>query len=171
MKHGCKLIIIDYVQLMKSTSKRAQGNSELEISEIMQGIRTTSKELKVPTIVLAQLNRDVEKRSVEAIPQLSDLRESGSIEQEADAVLLLYRPSYYAKSEERMFQMAQKRQMGVPEFKQLAELIIAKQRRGPVGTVPFRFLKELAHFESEDPDRPLYSNDESQRQIHPGATP
>lgn len=167
MKHGCRLIIIDYVQLMKSTSKRAQGNRELEISEIMQGIRTTAKELKVPTIVLAQLNRDAEKRSVDGVPQLSDLRESGSIEQEADLVGLLYRPSYYAKSDERMYQMATKRQMDVQDFKQLAELIIAKQRRGPVGTVPLRFVKELAHFVSEDPDRPLYSNRDDQRQRPP----
>lgn len=164
MKHGCKLIIIDYVQLMKSTSKRAQGNRELEISEIMQGIIDTGKELKVPTIVLAQLNRDTEKRSVEGIPQLSDLRESGSIEAGAHFVGLLYRPLYYAKSEERMSQMAKKREMDVADFKMLAELIIAKQRRGPVGTVPLRFTKELAHFTSEDPDRPMWSNDPNQRQ-------
>ena len=164
VKHGAKLIIIDYVQLMKSTSKRAQGNRELEISEIMQGIIDTAKEMKVPIIVLAQLNRETEKRSVDGVPQLSDLRESGSIEAGADFVGLLYRPSYYAKSEERLRQMADKREMTVDEFKKVAELIIAKQRRGPVGTVPLRFVKEYAHFESEDPDRPLYSNRDEQRQ-------
>lgn len=164
VKHGARLIIIDYVQLMKSTTKRAQGNRELEISEIMQGIIDTAKEMKVPIIVLAQLNRETEKRSVDGVPQLSDLRESGSIEAGAHFVGLLYRPSYYAKSEERLRQMADKRDMSVDEFKKLAELIIAKQRRGPVGTVPLRFVKEYAHFESEDPDRPLYSNRDDQRQ-------
>lgn len=164
VKHKAALIIIDYVQLMKSTSKRAQGNRELEISEIMQGIIDTAKEMKVPIIVLAQLNRETEKRSVDGVPQLSDLRESGSIEAGAHFVGLLYRPSYYAKSEERLRQMADKREMSVDEFKKLAELIIAKQRRGPVGTVPMRFVKEYAHFESEDPDRPLYSNRDDQRQ-------
>lgn len=164
LKHGATLSIIDYAQLMRSTSKRAQGNRELEINEIMQGIRTTGKELKIATLVLAQLNRDVEKRGVEGIPQLSDLRESGSIEQEADLVGLLYRPYYYAKSEERAQQWANKRELGLEEFKQLAELIIAKQRRGPVGTVPLRFIKELAEFTSEDPERPLYSNNPTRRQ-------
>lgn len=164
VKHAAQLIIIDYVQLMKSTSKRAQGNRELEISEIMQGIIDTAKEMKVPIIVLAQLNRETEKRSVDGIPQLSDLRESGSIEAGAHFVGLLYRPSYYAKSDERLRQMADKREMSVDEFKLVAELIIAKQRRGPVGTVPMRFVKEYAHFESEDPDRPMYSNRDDQRQ-------
>lgn len=164
VKHGARLIIIDYVQLMKSTSKRAQANRELEISEIMQGIIDTAKEMKVPIIILAQLNRETEKRSVDGVPQLSDLRESGSIEAGSHFVGLLYRPSYYAKSDERLRQMAEKREMGVDEFKTLAELIIAKQRRGPVGTVPLRFVKEYAHFESEDPERPLYSNRDEERQ-------
>jgi replicative DNA helicase len=97
-KHGWNLIVIDYLQRMRSTSKRAQGSRELEINEIAQGISETAKELNVPIIVLVQLNRESERRE-DKVPQLSDLRESGSIEQEARFVALLHRPVYYALTE------------------------------------------------------------------------
>ncbi len=161
---GVKLIIVDYLQLMRSTSKRAQGNRELEIAEIMQALIDTAKEMQVAIIALAQLNRDTEKRSIEGIPQLSDLRESGSIESGAHFVGLLYRPSYYFNTDDKIRIQAEKREMSEEAFKSHAELIIAKHRRGPVGTVPLRFVKEFARFESEDPSRPLYSNNPEKRQ-------
>jgi replicative DNA helicase len=158
-----ELIIIDYIQRMKSTSKRAQMSRELEISEIAQGISATAKELQVPIVVLAQLNRETEKRT-DGRPQLSDMRESGSMEAEAHFVGLLYRPSYYAKSEAHLATLAEKYKMDVEDFKRYTELIVAKQRRGPVGTVRLKFAKEYAKFEDEDPDRPLFSNRADERQ-------
>jgi replicative DNA helicase len=158
-----RLIIIDYIQRMCSTSRRAQSSREQELNEIAQGISQTAKELQVPIVVLAQLNREVEKRHSNR-PQLADLRESGSMEQEAHFVGLLYRPSYYAKGDDHMRDLAEKYEMSVPEFLRYTELIIAKQRRGPVGTVKLRFTKEYAKFESQDEERPLYSNRLDERQ-------
>jgi replicative DNA helicase len=162
-KLGVRLIIIDYIQRMCSTSRRAQSSREQELNEIAQGISQTAKELQVPIVVLAQLNREVEKRHSNR-PQLADLRESGSMEQEAHFVGLLYRPSYYAKGDDHMRDLAEKYEMSVPEFLRYTELIIAKQRRGPVGTVKLRFTKEYAKFESQDEERPLYSNRLDERQ-------
>jgi len=130
-----QLIIIDYLQLLRSPSRRAQENRQLEISEISAGIKGLAKELKVPIIVVAQLNRQPEARSG-GKPRLSDLRESGSIEQDADLVGLLVRPEVYEEDPE------------VREEKSgEAELIIAKQRNGPVGEIPLTFLKEFTRFE------------------------
>jgi replicative DNA helicase len=95
-----QLIVIDYLQLLKSTTRRAQDNRQLEISEISSGIKGLAKELKLPIIVLAQLNRQPEARSG-GKPRLSDLRESGSIEQDADLVGLLVRPEVYEKTKTR----------------------------------------------------------------------
>lgn len=130
-----QLIVIDYLQLLRSTTRRAQDNRQLEISEISAGIKGLAKELKVPIIVLAQLNRQPEARSG-GKPRLSDLRESGSIEQDADLVGLLVRPEVYEEDEEARAEKAGE-----------AELIIAKQRNGPVGEVPLTFLKEFTRFE------------------------
>ncbi len=130
-----RLIVIDYLQLLKSTTRRAQDNRQLEISEISSGIKALAKELKLPIIVLAQLNRQPEARSG-GKPRLSDLRESGSIEQDADLVGLLVRPEVYEEDEEARAEKAGE-----------AELIIAKQRNGPVGEVPLTFLKEFTRFE------------------------
>ncbi|HSH38737.1 MAG TPA: replicative DNA helicase [Chthoniobacterales bacterium] len=130
-----QLIVIDYLQLLKSTTRRAQDNRQLEISEISSGIKGLAKELKVPIIVLAQLNRQPEARSG-GKPRLSDLRESGSIEQDADLVGLLVRPEVYEEDEDARAEKAGE-----------AELIIAKQRNGPVGEVPLTFLKEFTRFE------------------------
>ena len=168
MKFAVKLIIIDYVQRMKSTSKRAQGNREQEINEIAMGISETAKELKVPIVVLAQLNRKNEERA-DKTPELSDFRESGSLEQEAHLVGLLHRPSYYCRSDLKLSEQAEKYKMTVEEFKELTELIIAKQRRGPVGTIKLRFIKEYAQFQSEDEERPLFSNRADERQQKPAA--
>src|ERR1700747_531179 len=119
-----RLIIVDYLQLLRSTSRRAQDNRQLEISEISAGLKALAKELKIPVIVVAQLNRQPEQRtgSGKGVPRLADLRESGSIEQDADLVGLLVREEYYADSDEER-----------TELKGKAELIIAKQRNGPIG--------------------------------------
>ena len=130
-----QLIIVDYLQLLRSPSRRAQDNRQLEISEISAGIKSLAKELKIPIIVVAQLNRQPEARTG-GKPRLSDLRESGSIEQDADLVGLLVRPEIYEEDEEARAEKAGE-----------AELIIAKQRNGPVGEIPLTFLKEFTRFE------------------------
>ncbi len=137
-KHDIALIVIDYLQLLRSTSRRAQDNRQLEIAEISAGIKALSKELKLPIIVLAQLNRNPENRTGDSKgrPRLSDLRESGSIEQDADLVGLLVREEYYADTDEEKAETEGK-----------ATLIIAKQRNGPVGEVSLTFLKEYTRFE------------------------
>src|SRR6058998_2437882 len=131
-----QLIIVDYLQLLRSTSRRSQDNRQLEISEISAGLKGLAKELKIPIIVVAQLNRQPEQRSG-GKPRLSDLRESGSIEQDADLVALLVRPELYEEDEEARVEKAGE-----------AELIIAKQRNGPVGEIPLTFLKEYTRFET-----------------------
>src|SRR6476659_6915531 len=130
-----KLIVVDYLQLLRSTSRRAQDNRQLEISEISAGLKALAKELKIPIIVVAQLNRQPEQRTG-GKPRLSDLRESGSIEQDADVVGLLVRPEIYEEDEDARAEKAGE-----------AELIIAKQRNGPVGEIALTFLKEFTRFE------------------------
>jgi replicative DNA helicase len=137
-QHDIQLIVIDYLQLLRSSSRRAQDNRQLEISEISAGIKALAKELDLPIIVLAQLNRQPDIRAKEGgRPRLSDLRESGSIEQDADLVGLLVRPEYYETDEDAKQEKAGE-----------AELIIAKQRNGPTGDVPLTFLKEYTRFEN-----------------------
>lgn len=137
-RHDIQLIVIDYLQLLKSNSKRGQENRQVEVAEISSGVKALAKELKIPIIVLAQLNRNPESRTGDSKgrPRLSDLRESGSIEQDADFVGLLWREEYYADDDE------EKR-----EGEGKSELIIAKQRNGPVGTVPLTFIKQITRFE------------------------
>jgi replicative DNA helicase len=137
------LIVIDYLQLLRSNSKRAQENRQIEIQEISAGIKALAKELKIPVIVLAQLNRNPEQRTGDSKgrPRLSDLRESGTIEQDADVVGLLYREKYYADSDEDKKEAAGK-----------ATLIIAKQRNGPTGDVPLTFIEEFTRFEERAED-------------------
>lgn len=137
-KSGLGLIVIDYLQLLKSPSKRGQENRQIEIAEISNGIKALAKELNIPIIVLAQLNRKSEDRG-DGKPRISDLRESGSIEQDADVVGLLYRSAYYAKDADDRDEKGGE-----------AELIIAKQRNGPTGEVPLTFLNEFTRFESRD---------------------
>jgi replicative DNA helicase len=133
-----QLIIVDYLQLLRSTSRRSQDNRQLEISEISAGIKGLAKELAIPIIVAAQLNRNPEIRtgSGKGVPRLADLRESGSIEQDADLVGLLVREEYYADTDEER-----------EELKGKAQLIIAKQRNGPIGDVKLTFLNEFTRFE------------------------
>jgi len=137
-QYGIKLFVIDYLQLLHSTSRRAE-NRQQEISEISGGLKALAKELSVPVIVLSQLNRELEKRGPGERPRLSDLRESGAIEQDADLVGLLYRESKNKDGDEE------------PEMEQDAiavKLYIAKQRNGPTGDVDLTFLKSYTRFES-----------------------
>lgn len=137
-RHDVSLIIVDYLQLLRSTSRRGQENRQIEISEISAGIKGLAKELKIPILVAAQLNRNPENRTGDSKgrPRLSDLRESGSIEQDADLVGLLVRQEYYADTDEEK-----------DETEGKADLIIAKQRNGPTGDVPLTFIKEFTRFE------------------------
>jgi replicative DNA helicase len=136
--HQIELLVVDYLQLLRSTSRRAQDNRQIEISEISAGIKSLAKELKIPIIVIAQLNRQPDTRAKEGgRPRLSDLRESGSIEQDADVVGLLVRSEYYETDDEAKQEKAGE-----------ADLIIAKQRNGPTGDVALTFLKEYTRFEN-----------------------
>ncbi len=133
-QHGIKLFVIDYLQLLHSTSRRAE-NRQQEIADISNGIKALAKELNVPVIVLAQLNRELEKDKSRK-PRLSDLRESGSIEQDADLVGLLYKPSSGDEEDGQ-------EQESIP-----VNLLIAKQRNGPTGDVNLTFMKSYTRFES-----------------------
>lgn len=127
---GIELIILDYLQLMRSTVQ--SESRQQEISEISRSLKALARELSVPVIALSQLSRAVESRQ-DHKPQLSDLRESGAIEQDADLVILLMREEYYNPTEEN---------------KGVADVMIAKQRNGPVGTVKLAFIKEYMRFEN-----------------------
>ena len=127
-QHDIKLLAVDYLQLMDSPGAE---NRQQEISNISRGLKSLAMELDIPIIAVSQLNRSVEMRE-EKKPRMSDLRESGSIEQDADLVLLLHRDGYY----------------NAEKNPKDADLIIAKQRNGPIGTVKLTFLNECMRFES-----------------------
>ena len=137
-QYGIKLFVIDYLQLLNSTSRRAE-NRQQEIADISNGIKALAKELNVPVIVLSQLNRELEKEKNRK-PRLSDLRESGAIEQDADLVCLLYKPESEKSSEE---EEAAGQTEAIP-----VNLLIAKQRNGPTGDVHLTFLKGYTRFEN-----------------------
>jgi replicative DNA helicase len=127
-EHDVQLIIVDYLQLMRGDSVRG-GNREQEISSISRGLKQTAKELNIPVIALSQLSRAVETRGGDKRPQLSDLRESGAIEQDADIVSFLYRPEYYGITVD---------EEGMPT-KDAAEVIVSKHRNGGTGSVKIKF--------------------------------
>jgi len=131
MEHDIKMVIIDYLQLMRIGRKRIESRFQ-EVSEIVREIKAIAKELNINIIALSQLSRDVEKRGTDALPKLSDLRESGEIEQTADMVLFIHRDDYYDSSNTKTG---------------LANLIIAKQRNGPTGKVELVFRKDVSRFE------------------------
>jgi replicative DNA helicase len=135
---GIKLFVIDYLQLLHSTSRRAE-NRQQEIAEISGGLKALAKELKVPVLVLSQLNRELEKRGPGERPRLSDLRESGAIEQDADLVGLLYRETKNKDGDD---------EVEVEQEALAVKLYIAKQRNGPTGDVDLTFLKSYTRFES-----------------------
>ncbi len=131
-EHGLDLIVIDYLQLMSGSSRRNLGDRQQEVSEISRSLKALAREMDVPVVALSQLSRSVESRTVKR-PMLSDLRESGSLEQDADVVAFLYREDYYIPD---------------TDLKNVAELIIAKHRNGPTGTVNLFFHKNFAKFVS-----------------------
>jgi replicative DNA helicase len=139
-QHGVKLFVVDYLQLLHSTSRRAE-NRQQEITDISGGLKALAKELNVPVIVLSQLNREPEKREGGAKPRLSDLRESGAIEQDADVVGLLYKPGKGAGEDEEGG-------AGEEPEAEPVNLLIAKQRNGPTGDVKLTFLRQITRFES-----------------------
>jgi replicative DNA helicase len=130
---GLGMVIVDYVGLMDPSNKRENTNQDL--SEIMKSLKGLSKELSVPVLALSQLSRNTERREAHR-PQLSDLRDSGSLEQTADVVLFLYRDCMYAPTDTNMEE---------------AEIIVAKQRSGPTGIVPVRFIREYTEFSNPLP--------------------
>jgi len=140
-QHGIRLIIVDYLQLMSGESGRS-GNREQEISTISRGLKKLAKELCVPIIALSQLSRDVEKRGGTKIPQLSDLRESGAIEQDADMVIFMYRPEYYEQDG------LQSEDTGKGE----THIRIAKHRNGALETIKLKALLHIQKFVEMDQD-------------------
>lgn len=142
---GVRFIAIDYLQLLRSSSKQATNSREREIGEISAGLKALAKELGLPILVLAQLNRGPESRTGKSlgVPRMSDLRESGTIEQDADIIGLLYRSAYYAENAEDAAELAGK-----------GELLLAKNRNGETGPCPLSFIAELMRFESRAHDTP-----------------
>ena len=135
MDHGLDLIIVDYLQLMGSDGKAE--SRQVEVSEISRSLKGIAKELNVPLVACAQLSRANEKRGGNSLrPMLSDLRDSGSIEQDADVVMFLHREAYYKRND--------------PDAQpdNIAEVIVAKQRNGPLGTVKLAFLGEYTLFDN-----------------------
>ena len=136
---GLELIVIDYIQLMKS-SRKMEFNRVQEISEITQGLKALAKELNVPVLALSQLSRQVEHRD-DKKPQLADLRESGSIEQDADVVMFIFREAYYLERKEPTLGSIEHAewQQKMNEISSLADIMISKQRHGPTGNVKVEF--------------------------------
>ncbi len=137
--YGLELIIVDYIQLMKASFNFKDGRVQ-EISEITQGLKAIAKELSVPVLALSQLSRAVEQRD-DKKPQLSDLRESGSIEQDADVVMFVYREAYYMERKEPRTNTVEHAewQAKMNEISNIAEIIIGKQRHGPTGQINLEF--------------------------------
>jgi len=138
-EHGLDLIVVDYLQLVSGYGRYENRNQE--ISQIARSLKSLARELRVPVVALSQLSRAVEARGHPRRPMLSDLRESGSIEQEADVVCFIYRPSYYGEQELRAAGY-------LDTDRHIAELIIAKQRNGPTGTVRLAWLDEYVRFDN-----------------------
>ena len=159
-KHGLDMIIVDYLQLMSGQGR--SDNRVQEVSEISRGLKAIAKELDVPVIALSQLSRQTEQRD-DKRPQLSDLRESGSIEQDADVVMFLYRDEYYIAREkpgqtanettEKFHERLANHEARLAAAAGKAEMIVAKQRHGPIGTVTLSFEGQYAQF-GDDPDSP-----------------
>ena len=138
-----RLLIVDYLQLMRGVGD--EDNRTQEVSDISRGLKALAKELAIPVVAISQLNRQVEGRS-DKRPMMADLRESGSIEQDADVVLFIYRDEMYNPNSEHQ---------GV------AEILLAKQRNGPTGSVNLAFLKEYTRFENLSEEEPALEAEEA----------
>ena len=146
--HGLDVLVVDYLQLVKGTGKGGDANRVQEVSEITQGLKAIAKELNIPVIALSQLSRQVENRE-DKRPQLSDLRESGSIEQDADVVMFVFREEYYKEREKPGDHELDKMAAWQQDMERLhgrAEVIIGKQRHGPIGTVDLSFEGRFTRF-------------------------
>ena len=152
-QHGLELLVVDYLQLLTGTgSRQSAENRVLEISEITRGLKAIAKELQIPVLALSQLSRAVEQRE-DKRPMLSDLRESGSIEQDSDVVMFVYREEYYLSRSEPNMDEADKYakwQERMGRAHNVAESIIAKQRHGPIGTIRLHFEPSLTRFSDLD---------------------
>src|SRR3954449_1391051 len=152
-QRGLDMLVIDYIQLLQGSSHRAQQGRVQEVTEITTGLKTLAKELNVPVLALSQLSRQVESRD-DKRPQLSDLRESGSIEQDADVVLFVFREEYYLSNKEPRpgseEHLKWQTEMAIVHGK--AEVIIGKQRHGPTGTVQLQFEASVTRFGDLSPD-------------------
>lgn len=155
-KHGLHLIVVDYLQLLQGSGENGRAENRVqEISEITRGLKSLAKDLNVPVIALSQLSRQVEQRE-DKRPQLSDLRESGSIEQDADVVMFVFREEYYLQrgqptqrdneDQQKYMERAERHNTRLKEVQSVAEIIIAKQRHGPVGTVELHFHGDFTRF-------------------------
>jgi replicative DNA helicase len=154
-QRGLDLMVIDYIQLLQGSSHRAQQGRVQEITEITTNLKALAKELNVPILALSQLSRQVESRD-DKRPQLSDLRESGSIEQDADVVLFVFREEYYVKNREPRPGSEEhfKWQAEMEQVHGKAEVIIGKQRHGPTGTATLHFEASVTKFSDlADEDR------------------
>ncbi len=156
-QHDVQLIVVDYLQLMTATNENGNrnGNRDQEIGLISRGLKAVAKELKIPIIALSQLSRAVETRGGEKKPQLSDLRESGNIEQDADTVIFIHRPEYYGVMEDEEGNS----NAGI------AELIIAKHRNGAVGSVKVKFIDKLTKFIDPHHGQELFPKSEQENAV------
>jgi replicative DNA helicase len=135
-QHNVGLIIVDYIQMMTGAARIE--NRQQEMSMISRAFKSLAKELNIPVIAVSQLSRAVEQRGQDKMPQLSDLRESGALEQDADLVMFVYREAYYMKPEDARY----------PEVENLAVIKVAKQRNGPTGNVKMAFIRDYIRFEN-----------------------
>ena len=165
-RHNLGLIVIDYLQLVSgSATSRSDGRVQ-EVSEITRGLKTLAKELEVPVLALSQLSRTVEQRDPPR-PQLADLRESGSIEQDADVVMFIYREEYYMErkkpsrradeDEGKLMERIERWETVLEDIHMVAEVIVAKQRHGPIGNVPMHFNGAFTRFGDLDKEHPYRS--------------
>jgi len=162
-QHGLALIVVDYLQLIAAGPGSRNDGRVQEVSEITRGLKTLAKELNVPVLALSQLSRAVEARDNKR-PQLSDLRESGSIEQDADVVMFIFREEYYLERDEpaqrqdenddKFFDRHRRWEERLDTVRNIAEVIVAKQRHGPIGTVKLMFQGAFTRFGNLDQDHP-----------------